>query len=58
MRRYTLIHADGSKERDLTAEDVVETVNKRYRIGLTVADILMIEPCSRQRLTRRAGNSS
>ena len=46
MRRYTLIHADGSKEHDLTAEDVVEIVNKRYRAEITVADITMIEPWS------------
>ena len=46
MRRYTLIHADGSKERDLTAEEVVETVNQRYCAEITVADITMIEPWS------------
>lgn len=46
MRRYTLIHADGSKERDLTAKEVVEVVAKRYRAEITVADIAMIEPWS------------
>lgn len=46
MRHYTLIHADGSKERDLTTEDVVEIVNKRYCAEITVTDITMIEPWS------------
>lgn len=46
MRRYTLIHADGSKDKNLTAEEVVETVNQRYCAEITVVDITMIEPWS------------
>jgi hypothetical protein len=43
MRRYTLIHADGSKERDLTAEEVVEIVNKRYRADMNANELSLLK---------------
>jgi hypothetical protein len=43
MRRYTLIHADGSKEHDLTAEDVVEIVNKRYRADMNANELSLLK---------------
>jgi hypothetical protein len=43
MRRYTLIHADGSKERDLTAEDVAEIVNKRYRADMNANELSLLK---------------
>jgi hypothetical protein len=43
MRRYTLIHADGSKEHDLTAEDVVEIVNKRYRADMNASELSLLK---------------
>lgn len=43
MRRYTLIHADGSKEHDLTAEDLVETVNKRYRADMNANELSLLK---------------
>ena len=43
MRRYTLIHADDSKECDLTAEDVVEIVNKRYRADMNANELSLLK---------------
>jgi hypothetical protein len=38
-----LIHADGSKECDLTAEDVVEIVNKRYRADMNANELSLLK---------------
>lgn len=43
MRRYTLIHADGSKECDLTAEGVVEIINKRYRADMNANELSFLK---------------
>jgi hypothetical protein len=43
MRRYTLIHADGSKEHDLTAEDVIGIVNKRYRADMNANELSLLK---------------
>lgn len=43
MRHYALIHADGSKECDLTAEDVVEIVNKRYRADMNANELSLLK---------------
>jgi hypothetical protein len=43
MRRYTLIHADGSKECDLTAENVAEIVNKRYRADMNASELSLLK---------------
>jgi hypothetical protein len=43
MRHYTLIHADGSKEHDLTAEDVIGIVNKRYRADMNANELSLLK---------------
>lgn len=41
-RYYTVIHSDGIRAEDLTADEAVEEINRRHVAGLTVAELDLI----------------